>query len=239
MLSFYETVAAAIENTGHYTTIRITTPSSPIIYLLTFTPSLSTLSRLCAILATYKRAFEAAMAAAQQEGRDGMYPRDEVNHFNGFLMDICNCIWRNRALNREDANAHGCLVTENILPTMQTYVEGFDYALPALFSLSHSTVLCGLSITCFRELEDAAGDDVATRHAGPVTQRSLATLSDERGLKISWSDYRLEVIRWLEKRGVKGIGELMYNTMKHLLRARISEGGGGASPMLFSQSTIG
>ena len=65
-----------------------------------------------------------------------------------------------------------------------------------------------------------AMEDLVIRHAGPVSQRSLAQLGEQGGLKISWSNYRLEVIRWLEERGVKGVGELMYNTMKHLLRSR-------------------
>ena len=219
-LSFYEAVAGAIENVDHYTAIRITTPSSLLTYLLTFTPSLSTLSRLCAILATYKRAFEGAMSAAQNAGFDGMYPRDEVNHFNGFLMDICNCIWRNRGFNRNDANAHGCFVPTTVVSSLQTYVQRLDHSVPALFSLSQSTILCALSIACFRGLEDVAMEDLVIRHAGPVSQRSLAQLGEQGGLKISWSNYRLEVIRWLEERGVKGVGELMYNTMKHLLRSR-------------------
>ena len=69
---------------------------------------------------------------------------------------------------------------------------------------------------------DEEGDDamLTARHAGPVTQKSLASLSMAGGLKINWADYRLEVLKWLEERGVEGIGELMYCTMKHLMKAK-------------------
>lgn len=74
-----------------------------------------------------------------------------------------------------------------------------------------------------RELEDKADEaegGIKTRHAGPVTQKSLVTLGKEGGLQLSWADYRLGVLTYLERRGAKGVGELMYNTMKHLMAAR-------------------
>ena len=40
------------------------------------------------------------------------YSRDFVNYFNGFVMDLCNCLWRNRALNNADKNALGCQIPQ-------------------------------------------------------------------------------------------------------------------------------
>jgi centromere protein I len=184
------------------------------------------------------------------------YPKDYVNLFNGFLMDICNCLWRSRAFNTSDTNALGCLLPPSLLPLLNTYVAKLDtgLALPSLFSLSYSPVLCSLSIAYIRELEDAAAEaegegraagetrvgvadgnvtvatvkdgeevtmqEIQIRHAGPVTQRSLVQLGKEGGLKLSWPNYRLGVLRYLEGRGVLGVGELMYNTLKHLMSAR-------------------
>ena len=221
VLSFYETVATSISHSPTNPNIRITTPSSEVVYRLTFTTSLSTLSRLCSILSIYKTAFEAGLSRAS-EGNG--YPRDYVNHFNGFLMDICNCLWRNRALNREDTNALGCLFPPPVLPGLRTYASGLGHSLPTLFSLSNSTTLCALSRACFRDLEDAAVEAeeaaLSVRHEGSVTQRSLTVLGNEGGLKISWGTYRLEVLKWLEEKGVKGVRELMFNTMKHLMTAK-------------------
>ena len=234
ILSFYEIVTGAIAHTSHWRTIRISTPSALLVYQLVFTCSLSTLSRICAILATYKRAFEGAMSAASAKGGEGGYPRDYVNHFNGFLMDICNCLWRNRAFNHDDVNALGCLIPDSVLPPLRTYADSLAHPLPTLFSLSHSSILCALSIACLREMEDASANGISIRHAGPVTQRSLAALGNDGGIRVTWPNYRLEVLKWLEERGIGGVGELMYNTMKHLMIQK----GGGATASVTAASGI-
>lgn len=234
ILTFYETTASLLSHPSLQAHIRITTPPSALIYILHFSPSLATLSRLCAILALYKRAFESAMSAKTPTSLDFAgavvepYHKDYVNHFNGFLMDICNCLWRSKAFNTSDINALGCLLPPSLPPTLTNYIISLDsgLSLSTLFSLSYSPLLCNLAINYLRELEDEAeeksgeGKGLKIRHAGPVTQRSLAALEKAGGLKLSWADYRLGVLRYLERRGVKGVGELMYNTMKHLMAAR-------------------
>ena len=230
ILSFYECSAALISLPSLQNYVRITTPPSALVYSLHFTSSLSILSRLCAILALYKRAFETAMSrpAASSPSTPGQsqeaYPKDYVNHFNGFLMDICNCLWRSRAFNTSDTNALGCLLPSNITPMLSSYVSSLDtgLAIQSLFSLSYSPVLCNLSISFLRDLEDKAnnGRGVPVRHAGPVTQKSLVALGKEGGLQLTWPQYRLGVLQYLENKRVNGVGELMYNTMKHLMAQR-------------------
>lgn len=232
VLAFYETTASLLSLPTLQPHIRITTPPSALIYTLYFTPSLSTLSRLCAILALYKRAFETAMSKPVPPSADPSqpaveaYPKDYVNHFNGFLMDICNCLWRSRAFNTSDTNALGCLLPPPLLPKLTSYISSLDtgLSLQSLFSLSYAPVLCNLSISYLRELEDKAEEEaegtIRIRHAGPVTQKSLVALGKEGGLQLGWPAYRLGVLTYLEGKGVKGVGELMYNTMKHLMTAR-------------------
>ena len=143
-------------------------------------------------------------------------------------MDICNLLWRARAFNKTDTNALGCLLSPNVFAALREYTETLipPQALATLFSLSHNTSLVALSIAAFRDLEDKAVDEegdaamLTARHAGPVTQKSLAALAMSGGLKISWADYRFEVLKWLEEKGVEGIGELMYCTMKHLMKVK-------------------
>ncbi|KFZ20172.1 hypothetical protein V502_03299 [Pseudogymnoascus sp. VKM F-4520 (FW-2644)] len=233
ILYFYEVMAGLLSQPSLQAHVRITTPPSALVYTLHFAPSLSTFSRLCAILALYKRAFETAMSKPipvrpdpSQGAIPESYPKEYVNHFNGFLMDICNCLWRSRAFNTTDTNALGCLLPPPLLPKFTSYVSSLDtgLTLPSLFTLSYSPILCNLSISYLRELEDKADEEaeggIKTRHAGPVTQKSLVTLGKEGGLQLSWADYRLGVLTYLERRGAKGVGELMYNTMKHLMTAR-------------------
>lgn len=225
ILSFYESTAATITYPSLKSKIRITSPPAELVYTLNFTTSLNVLSRLCAILALYKRAFEIAMAPRPVDSATKdvqSYPKEYVNHFNGFLMDVCNCLWRARALNTADPNALGCLIDSRVTSALTTYVGGFDTSLtlPSLFSFSTSPTLCLLAITYIRDLEDSMEDGIERRHAGPVGQASLKQLELDGGLKLSWQDYKLGVLQHMENNGVAGVGELMYNTMKHLMAAR-------------------
>lgn len=224
VLDFYETAAVLISHPSLRAVTRITTPPAELVYTLYFTCSSSTLSRLCAILAQYKRAFEFAVASKADFPASEMhsYPKEDVSRFNGFLMDICNCIWRSRAFNSSDTNALGCLIPDPLNAALAKYVASLDtsISLQALFGLSYSPVLCLLAISYIRETEDKEGDTIIVRHAGPVTQASLKQLDKDGGLSLPWADYRMGVLRYLETKGASGVGELMYNTMKHLMTAR-------------------
>jgi len=156
------------------------------------------------------------MAAPSQHQEP--YPRAHVAHFNGFLMDICNLLWRSRAFNTTDAHALGCLLPAATLSALTTYAQSHSYSLPTLFSLSHNPSLAALSIAAFRDMEDAQADGgVTVRHAGPVSQRSLGRLREEGEVRVGWAEYRMGVLRWLAGRGVSGVGELMGVTMKQLM----------------------
>ncbi|TVY49879.1 Inner kinetochore subunit [Lachnellula occidentalis] len=210
-----------VSPTAKEDTVRVIIPPTELIYTLHFTPSLTVLSRLCGILALYKRAFEKAIAS-KSSASEQSYPKDYVNHFNGFLMDACNCIWRSRAFITADTNALGCDLHPDITQVLDKYVRslGKDLTLMSLFSLSFSPVLCLLSISYVRGLEDAAEGGIEVRHAGPVTMQSLKLLRINGGLKHDWADYKLGVLHYLDSKGVMGVGELMYNTMKQLMPAK-------------------
>ncbi|KAG9249192.1 Mis6 domain protein [Calycina marina] len=224
VLNFYEAVADLITHPSLLPINRITAPPSELVYTLCFTSSLSTLSRLCNVLAHYKRAYEVAITpnAATSVPQVHSYTNQAVSHFNGFLMDICNCVWRSRAFNKTDPNASGSLIPETLNTALAKYVAGLDTAikLPAIFGLSYSPALCLLSITHVREMEDSQEENIMARHAGPVTAASLKQLEKDGGLSLQYTDYRMGVLRYIEIRGGSGIGELMYNTMKHLMTAR-------------------
>ena len=221
VLTFYETIAYLVSHSDLRTFIRIITPPAELVYTMQFTLSLSTLTRLFSILAAYKRAFELATSSKTSVVDQLSYPKEYINHFNGFLMDICNCIWRSRAFNTSDANAVGCLLPVEITFALTKYVSALDtsISLAGLFGLSYSPVLCQEAISYVRECEDNE-DTINIRHAGPVTQGSLKQLETDGGLVVSWAEYRLGVLRYLEANGAAGVGELMYNTMKHLMIAR-------------------
>jgi centromere protein I len=220
ILDFYRGCATLFSHRPILQHVEITIPPSLVVYILQFSPSLSILSRLCGVLAGYKRSWEAVMAPPvmrQLTKRE----RDQINTFNGFLMDICNCLWRGRAFGTSDLNAKGCQIPRSLQPLLEDYVRGVDsdLALASAFGLSHSPLLCMQAISFMRELEDEEAG-LRARHAGPVTQASLSQLAIRGGLELTWQEYRLGVLEHLEANGFEGIPELMYNTMKNLMRVR-------------------
>ena len=197
ILSLLETNASLVSDPRLRQNIRISIPPPPLVYILFFTPSLASLSRLSTVLSSYKQGFQSAMASKASRRAGGpavnsaTYDAEFVNRFNGFLMDICNCVWRRRAFTGSDPNAAACLVSRRRARLFEGYVASLDseIELAELFGLSHSPVLSFQAILALRDLEDEAlerGEDLAMRHPGPVTQRSLVRLGEEGGLGLSW-----------------------------------------------------
>lgn len=181
-------------------------------YLIIFlSPSLSSLSRLCSLLTSWKRAFEANAGTARDQ--------QQIESLNAALMDTCNLLFRSRAFNAADGHALGCLMPPAVVTNLSTYTSGMDPPQPltSLFSLSHHPGLSALSIAAFREVEDGAEDkqpgSVAVRHAGPISMKSLAQLGREGGVQMGWKEYRVLVLSWLENVGVHGTADFGAATM--------------------------
>ncbi|KAK2764950.1 hypothetical protein FQN54_008649 [Arachnomyces sp. PD_36] len=241
VLRFYTTVAQLYSHAPTRANIRLTIPPPQTVYSIAFTQTLTHISILSSILAVYKSAFEGSLTSTflhNPSAPDPLYPTKTVGQFNGYIMDICNLIWRNRALNTDDPNALGCSIPATTVASLKDYVHrlndaeeasydessGTDmlrYFIPSMFSLSHHVALCGFSAACFRDFEDETptteeGDFETVRLGKPVTQKALVELEKRGGVKISWQEYRLKALEWLDERGSEGIGYLMRSTMKAL-----------------------
>ncbi|KAL9075058.1 MAG: hypothetical protein Q9157_004149 [Trypethelium eluteriae] len=220
VIEFLEILATSLQyfheiSPSVFQQMPIILPQPHTIYILLFDTSVSDISHLCSILATYKGVLQKRRLTSTS------LQQQTIDQFNGYLMDVCNLLWRSRAFGRGDINAMGCFLPESALPVFQDYLWNIDheYGLPYIFGLSHHASLSLLSITALRELEDLAetrGEDLRLKHAGPVTQRSLMKLDKDGGFKITWRDYRVQVLDYLEKRSLGGIKELMFSTMKDL-----------------------
>ncbi|OAX80697.1 hypothetical protein ACJ72_04961 [Emergomyces africanus] len=236
VLQFYADLAGLFNHAPTNGNIRITVPQPQIIYSLAFTPTLFHISTLCAILAGYKYSFETSLTSStlQDNGLpERSYPTEIVSQFNGYVMDVCNLLWRNRGLNSEDPNALGCLVPATVVNELSKYMlelserpdhdsdgEKHMYQLSAVFSLSQNVALCRISSACFSGIEQALaetqGKSLSVRLSRPVTQKALAALDKEGGVRINWQEYRLKMLEWLDEMGAEGVGNLMRSTMKAL-----------------------
>ncbi|KAI6782946.1 Centromere protein I-like protein [Emericellopsis cladophorae] len=234
VLDFYEEFARTVTHSSLRSHLRIEMPPSPVIYSLFFSGSLADTSRLCHVLSCFKQGFETAImerARSDDPTQSGPYDRAYLNTYNGYLMDICNCLWRTRAFSSTEANAHGCLLPPPTVDALSAYLARVNrnFGLESICGLSLAPTLCFQSIQRFRELEDAEldrGRPLATRHAGPVTQASLAKLATSGGLSMGWQDYRVSVLNSLSDKGLPGIADLLKCTMtvlKNLMDGKTGE----------------
>jgi len=206
-------------------------------------------------MATYKTTFEACLSAGQIPKfiDPASYPRTFVNAFNGYLMDVCNLLWRSRAFNTSDTNARGCLLAPEVATALKTYTDALTPSQPlvGVFGLGYHPAIAAMAAVTWTDMEEADlqrqrehliadegmevdHDDVAeVRLTGPASLRSLQALASDGGAHITWSEYRLGVLAWQEQRGVGGIARLMRNTMKLLMDKKIREStgrGDGGTP---------
>ncbi|RYC64409.1 hypothetical protein CHU98_g1776 [Xylaria longipes] len=194
-------------------------PPATLIYNMFFTASPLTVSRVCAVVAKYKMGFQVAIDVA-----DINYTPKHIPEFNGFLMDICNCLWRQRALSDEDSNAKGCMIPRSVVKDLSSYVTSLSMggSLASLFSLSYSPVFSLFAISSLRDLEEQVEEqkELNVKHAGPVTKATLRTLADRGGVNFSWDDYRRGVLNYLDKRGMDGVEHLLSITIGTLRRGQ-------------------
>ncbi|KAI5290452.1 hypothetical protein KEM54_001514 [Ascosphaera aggregata] len=136
ILQFYRTLAEIYAHAPTTPGIRLTVPPAPLIYQIAFTPTLTHISSLSSILSRYKISFEGCVAAHKQgKGIEGLperwpdpYPTAMVSQFNGYVMDTCNLLWRNRALNDDDPNAVGCNIPRATVEEYKKYLEALSSA---------------------------------------------------------------------------------------------------------------
>lgn len=233
VLEFYKSLAELFSHASQNARIRMTVPLTATAYTIAFTPTISVISTLNSLLAEYKASFEASLTSKdiqQPTAPESLYDNALVGRFNGYVMDMCNLLWRNRALNKEDPNAMGCLLPESTITAAIVHIRdlneaarhydresAFHLILPSIFSLSHHAAFCNLSAACFADIEEEQKvADGRPRLRKPVTQKALQALEKDGGVKISWQEYRLHMLDWLDAIGSRGTSNLMRGTMKAL-----------------------
>ncbi|GIC88600.1 Mis6 domain protein [Aspergillus udagawae] len=233
VLEFYCVLADLFSYASVNGQIRLTIPLAPTVYTLVFTPILSSISIISSVLAGYKMAFETSLTSEILQvpnSTDSLYPTELVGQFNGYVMDVCNLLWRNRGLNGDDPNALGCLLPAAMTSALTQYTRelneasrdrkreaSFFFNLSSIFSLSYHVALCNMSAGCFADMEEE--NNIAEgkpRLRKPVTQKALSALEKDGGLKLTWQEYRVRMLDWLDATGSRGIGNLMRSTMKAL-----------------------
>lgn len=213
ILRYYEQLSARRFSESSLASYAVL-PKPPLVSLLAFSLEPDSLSRISSVVAGYKKLLESNLTSQI------FVSQTVTDQFNGYVLDLVGLIWRSRALSA-DSRSLGAIFHESLLGPLRSYLSEVDgeYNLASIFGLSHNSAISSMSLKAFQELEERAeteADRELPRHVGPVSQRSLVALGKEGGLNVSWKEYRLRVLDWLEKRGMSGIKELMYVTVKDL-----------------------
>ncbi|KAI1365357.1 Mis6-domain-containing protein [Xylaria arbuscula] len=213
VLDFYYETASLSSDAHLLTHAQVpTVPPAILVYSMFFAASPLTASRMCSVVAKYKEGFQIALSVAQIN-----YTPRHITEFNSFLMDICNCLWRQRALSGDDANAKGCMVPQLLAEDLSNYVTSLSIGAPlaSLFSLSYSPNFGSFAISFLRGLEEEVEeqDTLGIKHAGPVTKTSLKALANKGGINVSWDDYRRGVLGYLASHDMGGVDHLLSVTV--------------------------
>lgn len=193
-------------------------PSSHIIYQCFFSGNGMSLSRICGLIVGYKAAFD----YHEKNEIKTPYHQDIVDYFNSFVMDFCNCLWRNRAFNKQDKNALGCQLSEEVIMTLKSIAETRGIFFGSVFSITHGTIFAHWSAETLKDLEDAS-PNIIKRHIGPISNTSLKRWAEEGGLNISLNDFRILVLNKINEKNYNGVYDFLYSSMASLKERRASE----------------
>ena len=91
--------------------------------------------------------------------------------------------------------------------------------------LSNNPWLASLSAAAWRVMEESQIEkegfdrDTIRYHQGPVSERSLEVLKKKGGVIVNWKGvqgYKVMALNWLADRGLGGLRDLMFATVKEL-----------------------
>jgi centromere protein I len=228
VLNYYITLSHINSATTTSARLPVLFPPPTVVNAILNHASLPTLSGLCSLLAAHKRVLETRTRVANPSHP---IPQLHLQLFNTHLMDTCNLLWRSRGLvadtsNPVTANVSGAGCPPSVRQTLQSHLAAVDklYGAAVAFDLSHHPALAFAAPVVMDRQQDEyfASQGISGREAprqlGPVTTMSLKALEEEGGAVVFWKEFRVGVLEWLAERGAGGIKELMFGTMKDLMR---------------------
>ncbi|KAI8097038.1 Mis6-domain-containing protein [Halteromyces radiatus] len=209
-LSFFEFISTI---SLHHDIPTIILPAASLVYRSFFSSNAMAISRICGILHNYKLSFE----DNDRKGGDWMDKHSEeyLDHFNTYVLDICNCLWRNLAFSVQSTNSTAFSVSSDIVDMFREKCEERDDPLNLMFSLTHSSAFAGLSKHFMKMKENEL--NIMNPNEDPVTVESVKRMAETSGVTMTYSDYRVEYLSHLDILGFHGIHDLLYSCMSSLI----------------------
>jgi hypothetical protein len=87
-------------------------PAAAFVHRHFFSTNAMAVSRICGIVCRYKDAFE--KNDLKSVNWMSKHTPEYLHHFNTYMMDICNSLWRNLGLTRQEQNQLAFSLTEQV-----------------------------------------------------------------------------------------------------------------------------
>ncbi|CUM65740.1 uncharacterized protein PRCAT00003388001 [Priceomyces carsonii] len=148
---------------------------------------------------------------------------------NSYIMDIINFFWRDKALEFEPGVSSKsramCLSPQFVhkLGSLNLFNYSNLISLNVMGNVFHNPCWAYLGAQIVWNLEDNQ-DTVTTRHMGPISENSINELTHDpshRWLDVDYKKLKLEVLRGLDKKGFKGLGDLLFTSLVSLVNERV------------------
>ncbi|EGV63243.1 hypothetical protein PSN45_004486 [Yamadazyma tenuis] len=187
---------------------------STLYYELLFTINPIVVSEACGFLAfskTYKN-----------------YTAQEKVVINSIVFDTLNFLWRDKAFYKDtnsQRNSKGMYFAPefiNKLPTINVFNYTSLVQLENVGNMFHNPVWSYLVSQILWEIEDK-WPHISTRHPGPVTKESVASLVNNPSIEWLDTDYdslKVQVLRGLDKLGYNGLGDLLFGSLRTIASSR-------------------
>ncbi|GAB5588158.1 hypothetical protein Unana1_03058 [Umbelopsis nana] len=208
-LSFFEVVSTL---SADYDIPQITVPSHALVFQLCLSSSGMAISRMCGILLRYHLAFEDI--SERPDDWRATYSKEYVDIFNSIVMDVCNAIWRNRALNTTDRHANGLNLPLHVIEQLNDLCQSRNQNATTALSITHSAALAGFSMRFMEDKEKMA--NAARLHTQPVSRSVLQEIAENGWFHMSLREYREQLLDHLDTVGFVGMKEFLYGTLSSL-----------------------
>ncbi|KAJ8654243.1 hypothetical protein O0I10_010065 [Lichtheimia ornata] len=209
-LSFFELVSSM--SLAHDIP-EIIIPAAPVVYRSFFSNTGMALSRICGIIAQYKRAFE------ENDKQTGdwvaRHTAEYLDNFNSYVMDVCSSLWANVSHRRTNPDYIPFSLSQANYDTFKAMVEERGQSMELALSLTHTTCLAGYSKKFLADWMNEDNMDNSA-HDGPVTPQLLKAM----GSTLSYNEYCVEFLEHLNHLGFHGIYDLLYSTIGSLIDRR-------------------
>ncbi|KAI8577817.1 hypothetical protein K450DRAFT_250142 [Umbelopsis ramanniana AG] len=211
-LSFFE-VASSLPT--DFDIPLITVPSHALVVQHCLSTNGMAISRMCGVLLQYYLALQDT--SDENEEWKGAYTEEYINMFNSMVTDVCNALWRGRALNNKENHASGFNLPSHVIDQLNTVCHDRKQNLSTALLITHSPALASYSM---RFMEDKEKMVNSTRPLNePVTAaalQELAEVSQNGGAHITYKAFREQLLDQLESIGFVGMKEFLYGTLKSL-----------------------